>query len=108
MRPRPALRATLPCALALAALVSTAVSPAATAGGRTHPPRTPVAGGSSGWTGFVDLNTASEAQIVSLPGVGPATARKIIAARPYGRVSDLSRAGVPVATQQKLVGLVTF
>jgi helix-hairpin-helix protein len=45
-------------------------------------------------SGQIDLNTATEQQLNSLPGVGSATARKIIAARPYASVSDLSRSGI--------------
>jgi hypothetical protein len=55
----------------------------------------------------VDLNTAREAELDKLPGVGPATAKKIIAGRPYTSVSDLARAGVPAKTIQKLTPLVT-
>jgi competence ComEA-like helix-hairpin-helix protein len=45
-------------------------------------------------TALIDLNTASEQDITSLKGVGPATAKKIIAARPYKSVDELSKAGL--------------
>ncbi|MDQ6706713.1 MAG: helix-hairpin-helix domain-containing protein [Acidobacteriota bacterium] len=46
----------------------------------------------------VDLNSASEADLDKLPSVGPATAKKIIAGRPYTSPADLSRAGVSAKT----------
>ena len=42
----------------------------------------------------VDLNTASEKDLESLKGIGPAKAKKIIAARPYKTVDELSKAGL--------------
>jgi len=55
----------------------------------------------------VDLNTASEKQLEELPGVGPASAKKIIAARPYGGVADLGKAGLPAKTVAEITPLVT-
>jgi DNA uptake protein ComE-like DNA-binding protein len=54
----------------------------------------------------VDLNTASEKELEELPGVGPATAKKIVAGRPYASVSDLSKAGVSSSTISKISSMV--
>jgi hypothetical protein len=53
-------------------------------------------------SGPIDLNNATQSQLESLSGVGPATAKKIIAGRPYSAVSDLSKAGVSAATINKI------
>src|SRR5215471_14679766 len=55
----------------------------------------------------VDLNTATAAQLEDLPGIGAANAKKIIAARPYKSVDDLSRAGIPASTLTKISPLIT-
>jgi DNA uptake protein ComE-like DNA-binding protein len=57
--------------------------------------------------GPVDLNTASEKDLEALPGVGPASAKKIMAARPYASTADLSKAGLPAKTVAEITPLVT-
>jgi hypothetical protein len=42
----------------------------------------------------VDLNTASEKDLEAIPGIGPATAKKIVGHRPYQSVDDLAKAGI--------------
>jgi DNA uptake protein ComE-like DNA-binding protein len=55
----------------------------------------------------IDLNTATQQELENLPGVGEATAKKIIAGRPYSKVSDLEKAGVPKSTIDKIKSQVT-
>ena len=55
----------------------------------------------------VNLNSASQAELEALPGVGSATAKKIIAGRPYASVADLAKAGVPKNTIEKISSMVT-
>jgi len=55
----------------------------------------------------LDLNTASQKELEELPGVGEATAKKIIAGRPYASVADLEKAGVPKSTIDKISSQVT-
>ncbi len=56
---------------------------------------------------LVDLNKASEKELESLKGVGPATAKKIIENRPYKSVDELSKAGIQTKTVEGIKPYVT-
>ena len=89
------------------------ITPSVTVVGGAPAPAKPTASSApkqsaAGAGGAVDLNNASTAQLKSLPGVGDATAKKIMAGRPYSSVSDLSKAGVSAATIGKITPLVSI
>ena len=56
---------------------------------------------------LVDLNTASQQELESLKGIGPVSAKKIIEARPYNSVAELSKAGLTDKNIESLKPLVT-
>lgn len=57
---------------------------------------------------LLDLNKATAEEMVdALPGVGEATAKKIIAGRPFKSVNDLAKAGVAARTIEAIRPLVT-
>lgn len=58
-------------------------------------------------SGKIGVNSADQASLESLPGVGPATAKKIIDNRPYGEVGELlSKKAVSKSVYTKIVDLV--
>jgi endonuclease YncB( thermonuclease family) len=64
------------------ALVPTALAAA-------QPASTPPATSASPATTKLDANTATETELVGLPGIGPVMARRIVAARPFKSADDL-------------------
>jgi competence protein ComEA len=68
-------------------------------------------GGHGGGSGLTDLNAASESELESLPGIGPVTAAKIIAARtdaPFRTIDELRERGlVGEKTFDSLKALIT-
>lgn len=58
-------------------------------------------------TELLDINSASEAQLQKLPGIGDVYAKKIIAGRPYANKAQLKSKGIlPAATYSKIEKLV--
>jgi hypothetical protein len=55
----------------------------------------------------LDLNTASLDQLQKLPGLNEATAKKIIAGRPFKSIDELQRVGLTKPTIDKLAPMLT-
>ena len=57
----------------------------------------------------VDVNTATIGQLVTLPGVGPEIAKKIVKGRPYTRPEDLLKVpGIGDKTLEKMKPRLRF
>jgi len=96
--PRPAAAALAPFLMALVLLLLPAVGSAPAWAAAAHAKAAPAAP--------VDINSASEKDLQALPGIGAATAKKIIAGRPYSGVDDLQRAGLTPKAIDKLRSMV--
>jgi len=58
---------------------------------------------------LVNINTATESQLDTLPGIGPVTAQKIIASRPYSSPEELlTKKAVGQSVYEKIKDLVTY
>ena len=87
------------CSLILAATALSA-APTARVGGKSASPTQPSAP-------LLDINTAALTQLKSLPGMGEAYARRIIAGRPYTAKNQLVTRGVlPQSAYDKISALI--
>jgi competence protein ComEA len=67
----------------------------ASGGGAATPPASaPSMRDAAGVTTVVNVNTATQRELETLRGIGPATARRIIRNRPYAATAELARAEV--------------
>jgi hypothetical protein len=55
---------------------------------------------------LVDINKASEEELIAIKGIGPGLANKIINGRPYQEIPDL--VSVPGINEMKLASLLPF
>lgn len=57
---------------------------------------------------LINVNTASEKELDTLPGIGPVTAQKIIASRPYSVLEDLlTKQAVSASVYEKIKDLIS-
>jgi competence protein ComEA len=85
----------------IASILAFGAMTASTAAQSTPPPA------SSTMSSVIDINTATKAQLSSLPGIGDVYSQKIIDGRPYHAKTDLKTKGIiPAATYNKISGMI--
>ncbi len=96
-------RAMLAAAVAAALLAVGAFAAAAPLDTKTQAAGKTAAKQTDGKAELVDINTASQAELAALPGIGEAYSKKIIAGRPYARKDELvQKKIIPAATYAKI------
>ncbi len=111
MLTRPVFAARATCLATVAALWF-GLAPSPAIGQTTKAPVTPKAqekAKGKAKADLVNVNTASAEELETLPGVGPALSKAIVAGRPYKTMADLGEVkGMGEAKLADLKGLVTF
>jgi len=72
------------------------------------PPTRPSVTPSVKTEGKININTASQSELETLPGIGPSRAQGIIENRPYGSIEEIKKVpGIGEATFQNIKNLIT-
>jgi competence protein ComEA len=72
------------------------------------PPTEPSGANSVKTGGKININTASQSELETLPGIGPSKAQGIIENRPYSSIEEIKKVpGIGEATFQKIMDLIT-
>src|SRR5512139_2992476 len=94
---------TLTRLLMVTLLISILAAPALAAGQPATAAKPAAAAAATAKAELIDINSATDVQLKTLPGIGDAYAAKIMAGRPYARKDQLkSKNVIPAATYDKI------